>query len=137
MHTHKTDTSIWRNTRRLETLVLLTTTSRQLSSTPENNSSFTSRNTDGRCSTPAVHKPLKKSRPSSQKSFQHHISIRQWNDDINSALSKHRLTGKTRLPTYSQNCKTYTAHSYVIAKLITVSLKTRQYLSKLTMTNSQ
>ena len=43
------------------TLVLLTTTSGQLSSTPENASSFTSRNTDGCCSTPAVHKPVKNS----------------------------------------------------------------------------
>jgi len=79
------------------TLVLLTTTSGQLSSTPENDLSFTSWNTDGRCSTPTVHLPVKKSRPSSQKSFQHHISIRKRNDVINSALGKHlRLTRKTR-----------------------------------------
>ena len=44
-----------------KTLVLLTTPSGQLSTTPENDSSFTSRNTDGSCSTPAVHKPLKNS----------------------------------------------------------------------------
>ena len=43
------------------TLVLLTTTSGQLSSTPENDLSFTSWNTDGCCSTLAVHKPLKNS----------------------------------------------------------------------------
>jgi len=61
MHTHKTDTSIWRNTRQIETLVLSTTTSGQLSSTPENDSRFTSRNTDGRCFTPAIHLPVKNS----------------------------------------------------------------------------
>jgi len=133
-YVHLAEYTLTRNT-----LVLSTTTSGQLSSTPENDSSFTSWNTDGRCSTPAVHLPVKNSHV---RRSRNHSSITpasgNGNDDINSALSKHlRLTGNSRLPTYSQNYETYTAHSYVIAKLIAVSLKTRQYLSKLLMTNSQ